>query len=119
MQWKNEIEAHTTGFKIHVFHGSSREKDSEALEAFDVVLTTYSVMESTFRRQHKGFTRKGVILKESSVLHEVEWARVVVGARGSREAHWLTNHQLDEAHNIKERSSNTAKAAFELKYRRL
>lgn len=33
--------------------------------------------------------------------------------------HMLTPGQLDEAHNIKERSTNTAKAAFELeaKYR--
>ncbi|KAG8961769.1 DNA repair protein rad16 [Tulasnella sp. 419] len=38
------------------------------------------------------------MVKEKSPLHSIEWARVV----------------LDEAHNIKERSCNTAKATFEL-----
>ncbi|KAG8902401.1 DNA repair protein rad16 [Tulasnella sp. 403] len=103
MQWKNEIDAHTEGFKVTLFHGSAREKDAAALKSCDVVLTTYSVLESCFRRQHTGFSRKGTLIKEKSVLHAFEWARVV----------------LDEAHNIKERSCNTAKAAFELqaKYR--
>ncbi|KAG6913935.1 hypothetical protein DXG01_003428 [Tephrocybe rancida] len=45
-----------------------------------------------FRKQHSGFKRKGMIVKEKSPLH-----------------------QLDEAHNIKECSINMAKAAFELK----
>lgn len=81
-----------------IFHGGSREKDAKVLAASDVVLTTYAVLESTFRRQQSGFERKGVLMKETSVLHEIEWARVI----------------LDEAHNIKERSTNTAKAAFEL-----
>jgi len=82
------------------------------------VLTTYAVMErytrfkrsssvaysfyfycSCFRKQQLGFKRKGMIIKEKSPLHEIHWNRVI----------------LDEAHNIKERSTNTAKAAFELK----
>ncbi|KAG8888456.1 DNA repair protein rad16 [Tulasnella sp. 332] len=99
MQWRNEIELHTTGFKVMIFHGGSREKDPKVLGSCDVVLTTYAVMESTFRRQESGFQKKNVIMTEKSVLHEIEWARVV----------------LDEAHNIKERATNTAKAAFELK----
>ncbi|KAG5639348.1 hypothetical protein H0H81_004069 [Sphagnurus paluster] len=99
MQWRNEIEAHTDGLKVLVWHGSSRESDTKELQKYDVVLTTYSVMESCFRKQHTGFKRKGMIVKEKSPIHEVHWNRIV----------------LDEAHNIKERSTNTAKAAFELK----
>ncbi|KAG9034356.1 DNA repair protein rad16 [Tulasnella sp. JGI-2019a] len=99
MQWRNEIELHTNGFKVMVYHGGAREKDPKVLGSCDVVLTTYAVLESNFRRQESGFQKKNVIMKEKSVLHEIEWARVV----------------LDEAHNIKERSTNTAKAAFELK----
>jgi DNA repair protein RAD16 len=63
------------------------------------VLTTYAVLESSFRKQQSGFKRKGQIIKEKSPLHQITWARIV----------------LDEAHNIKERATNTAKAAFELK----
>ncbi|TFK22205.1 hypothetical protein FA15DRAFT_714507 [Coprinopsis marcescibilis] len=99
MQWKNEIAAHTDGMKVLVWHGSSRETDIKELVKFDVVLTTYAVLESCFRKQQSGFKRKGLIVKEKSPLHNVSWKRIV----------------LDEAHNIKERSTNTAKAAFELK----
>ncbi|KAG8891409.1 DNA repair protein rad16, partial [Tulasnella sp. 417] len=98
MQWKNEIDLHTKGFKVVLYHGQARTKDIDELSGADVVLTTYAVLESVFRKQHSGFTRKGVILKEKSILHQIHWRRIV----------------LDEAHNIKERSCNTAKAAFEL-----
>ncbi|KIP05822.1 hypothetical protein PHLGIDRAFT_91672 [Phlebiopsis gigantea 11061_1 CR5-6] len=99
MQWRNEIDAHSTGLDVLVWHGAARENNIKALKKFDVVLTTYAVLESCFRKQQSGFKRKGLIVKEKSVLHQVEWNRII----------------LDEAHNIKERSTNTAKAAFELK----
>ncbi|KAG5341019.1 hypothetical protein C0989_012223 [Termitomyces sp. Mn162] len=99
MQWRNEIETHTDGMKVLVWHGASRVTDHNELKKYDVVLTTYAVMESCFRKQHSGFKRKGVIVKEKSPIHQIQWNRIV----------------LDEAHNIKERSTNTAKAAFELK----
>ncbi|KAF9526260.1 SNF2 family N-terminal domain-containing protein [Crepidotus variabilis] len=98
IQWKNEIEAHTDGLKVLVWHGSSRETDMEQLKKFDVILTTYAVLESCFRKQEKGFKRKGFMITEKSPLHQIHWKRVV----------------LDEAHNIKERATNTAKAVFEL-----
>jgi hypothetical protein len=60
---------------------------------------TDAVMESGFRREQKGFQRKGKLLKEDSLIHQIKWHRVI----------------LDEAHNIKDRGSNTAKAAFALK----
>ncbi|KAH9950151.1 SNF2 family N-terminal domain-containing protein [Amylocystis lapponica] len=98
MQWRNEIETHTTGFKVLVWHGSARESDIKELKKYDVVLTTYAVLESCFRKQHSGFKRKGMIIKEKSPLHAIKWNRII----------------LDEAHNIKERATNTAKATFEL-----
>ncbi|KAJ7590563.1 SNF2 family N-terminal domain-containing protein [Mycena floridula] len=99
MQWRNEIEAHTDGLKVLVWHGQGRENDIKELKKYDVVLTTYAVLESSFRKQQNGFKRKGMIVKEKSAVHEIKWNRII----------------LDEAHNIKERSTNTAKAAFELK----
>ncbi|GJJ07738.1 hypothetical protein Clacol_001943 [Clathrus columnatus] len=98
MQWKGEIETHTEDFKVVVWHGASREQNSKELEKYDVVLTTYAVLESCFRKQQSGFKRKDKIVKEKSLLHSIEWKRII----------------LDEAHNIKERSTNTAKATFEL-----
>ncbi|GAA5974681.1 hypothetical protein JCM5350_001246 [Sporobolomyces pararoseus] len=99
IQWKNEIEKFTQGFKVLVFHGQNRISKAKELEKYDVVLTSYAVMESNFRRENKGFTRKGKLMKEDSILHKVKWHRVI----------------LDEAHNIKDRQSNTAKAAFALR----
>ncbi|KAK2462283.1 hypothetical protein APHAL10511_005589 [Amanita phalloides] len=98
MQWKHEVLSHTDGLKVLVWHGASRETSYEELMKYHVVLTTYSVLESCFRKQESGFKRKGVIVKEKSPVHQVNWHRVV----------------LDEAHNIKERATNTAKATFEL-----
>ncbi|KAG2070033.1 hypothetical protein BDR04DRAFT_1143010 [Suillus decipiens] len=98
MQWRNEINAHTEGMNVLVWHGASRVNNPKELEKYDVVLTTYAVMESCFRKQQSGFKRKGLIVKEPSPLHQIKWNRII----------------LDEAHNIKERQTNTAKASFEL-----
>ncbi|EJD52675.1 hypothetical protein AURDEDRAFT_55390 [Auricularia subglabra TFB-10046 SS5] len=99
VQWKNEIEANTKDFKVLLWHGQNREQDMKELKKYDVVITTYAVLESAYRKEVDGFKRKGNIMKQKSALHSFEWSRII----------------LDEAHNIKERSTNTAKAAFALK----
>ncbi|CAK5264719.1 unnamed protein product [Mycena citricolor] len=77
MQWKNEISAHTDGLRVLVWHGAGRESKVSELEKFDVVLTTYSVLESCFRKQELGFKRKGHIVKERSPLHAAKWDRII------------------------------------------
>ncbi|KAI8067772.1 SNF2 family N-terminal domain-containing protein [Gongronella butleri] len=100
IQWSNEIEKFTVNnVKVHLYHGAKRASTRAELESYDIVITTYSVLESAFRRQEGGFTRNGKKKKERSLLHNIKWHRIV----------------LDEAHNIKDRSSNTARAAFNLK----
>ncbi|KAJ1949105.1 DNA repair protein rad16, partial [Linderina pennispora] len=107
MQWKSEIEAATDDLSVFMYYGTDRQKladengdlNPSELVKYDVVLTTYAVVESSFRRERYGFRRHGNLLHEDSVLHKVDWHRIV----------------LDEAHNIKDRSSNSARAAFELK----
>lgn len=108
MQWKHEVLSHTDGLKVLVWHGPYRETNHTELAKYDVVLTTYSVLESCFRKQETGFKRKREtargksaeyqIIKEKSPVHQIKWHRII----------------LDEAHNIKERVTNTAKATFEL-----
>ena len=83
-------------FSVHVYHGQAR--SSHEFQTDDIILTTYSVVESDFRRQQYGFKRGGVLMKEESPLHSVYWGRII----------------LDEAHAIKDRSSNTARAVFNL-----
>ncbi|TXT13317.1 hypothetical protein VHUM_00684 [Vanrija humicola] len=97
MQWKHEIETHAEGFTTCLYHGSQRVKASE-LQKYDVVLTSYGTLEAAFRRQQRGFKKNNLLIKEKSPLHSFKWFRVV----------------LDEAHNIKERTTNAAKAAFAL-----
>lgn len=86
VQWKNEIEKHTNNaLSVIVYHGANRELDVEKLAEADVIMTTYSVLESMYRKQTTGFKRKDGIYKEDSALHKMKFHRVV----------------LDEAHNIK------------------
>ncbi|KAK9458619.1 SNF2 family N-terminal domain-containing protein [Lipomyces oligophaga] len=99
MQWKSEIETNSGGkLSTYVYHGASRLEDPKKLKQVDVILTSYSVLESVYRKEHSGFRRADGIFKAKSVLHSIKYHRVI----------------LDEAHNIKDRQSNTAKAAFAL-----
>ncbi|KAJ3112097.1 DNA repair protein rad16 [Physocladia obscura] len=101
MQWLAELRERVTQnfLKICVFHGTNRETSQKNLELYDVVLSTYAILESLYRKQQSGFKRKGALVKESSILHNISWGRVI----------------LDEAHSIKDRSSSTARAVFNLK----
>ncbi|CCH62438.1 hypothetical protein TBLA_0H01510 [Henningerozyma blattae CBS 6284] len=99
MQWKNEIDQHTNGMlTTYVYHGGNRTSDMHSLKDYNVILTTYAVLESVYRKQTYGFRRKTGLVKENSVLHHLPFHRVI----------------LDEAHNIKDRTSNTAKAVNSL-----
>lgn len=100
MQWKSEIEKHAGGrLKVYLFHGANRAKTLEELEGYDVILTSYAVVESSYRKERYGFSRHKRKVREKSLLHTKKFYRVV----------------LDEAHNIKDRTSSTAKAADNLR----
>ncbi|KAF9278710.1 DNA repair protein rad16 [Mortierella alpina] len=98
VQWRNEITDHAPSLKVLIYHGPNRTESMKELMSHDVVLTTYSIIESGYRKQKYGFKRKGMTVKEDSLLHRIKWHRII----------------LDEAHNIKERSCNTARSAFGL-----
>ncbi|KAJ1970301.1 DNA repair protein rad16 [Dispira parvispora] len=98
LQWYKEITTHAAGLRPVLFHGTKRPTSMEELESYDVVLTSYSLVEGYFRREKYGARKKGEMVKTPSLLHAVQWHRVV----------------LDEAHCIKDRSCNTARAAFAL-----
>ena len=100
MQWKNEINLYTNNaLKILIYHGQNREISAAEMKKYDIVLTTYNLIESVWRKQQSGFKRAVGLVKETSLLHSIEFHRIV----------------LDEAHNIKDRSTNTARAVFNLK----
>ncbi|KAI0112636.1 SNF2 family N-terminal domain-containing protein [Hypoxylon sp. NC0597] len=102
MQWAQEIESYTDGkVKTLVFHGTnSKAKNASAkeLRKFNVIMMSYNTLESMYRKQEKGFTRKEGTYKEKSAIHQIKFHRVI----------------LDEAHCIKSRQTMTAKACFAL-----
>lgn len=103
MQWRNEIEQHTGGkLSMLIFHGSNRTTSKEEIMKYDVVLTTYALLGSVYRKQESGFKRKAGLVKEESLLHQIHFHRVV----------------LDEAHNIKDRNAITSKAVYNLQTNR-
>lgn len=99
MQWKSEISLYTNNaLSILIYHGTNRETSVKKLKEYDIVLTTYNLLESVWRKQQSGFKRKDGVVKEKSILHTIKFHRIV----------------LDEAHNIKDRSCGTARAVFNL-----
>ncbi|KAK2048539.1 SNF2 family domain-containing protein [Colletotrichum somersetense] len=103
MQWQSEIASYTDGtLKTFVYHGSlakAKNVSLKELKKFDVIMMSYNSLESMYRKQEKGFTRKDGIYKERSLIHQIEFHRII----------------LDEAHSIKTRTTMTAKACFALK----
>jgi DNA repair protein RAD16 len=89
MQWQQEIAAYTDGtLKTFVFHGTNAQTKGvtvEELMKYNVILMSYNSLESMYRKQEKGFRRKNGLHKEQSVIHQIQFHRVI----------------LDEAHNIK------------------
>lgn len=99
-QWKFEIEKYTknNALSILIYYGNNRTKDPEDFKKYDVVITSYNIIEVEYRKQQKGMKRNGNVVKTPSILHSVHWNRVV----------------LDEGHSIKTRTSSTAYAVFAL-----
>jgi DNA repair protein RAD16 len=89
MQWQQEIADYTDGtLKTFVFHGTNAQTKGvtvKELMKYNVILMSYNSLESMYRKQEKGFKRKNGIHKELSVIHQIQFHRVI----------------LDEAHNIK------------------
>ncbi|CDY53386.1 BnaAnng12340D [Brassica napus] len=94
-QWLSEIDRFTSpgSTKVLVYHGAKREKNAQELKKYDFVLTTYSTVENEFRKCMMSPKEQ-----KKSLLHSITWNRII----------------LDEAHYIKERRSNTARAVFAL-----
>ena len=102
MQWQNEIKEYTDGkLKVLVYHNTNpkvktlKKKD---LQTYDVIMISYSGLESIYRKESKGWKRDDGIVKEDSLIHAIKYHRLI----------------LDEAHNIKSRTAGVAKACFAL-----
>ncbi|KAG9768862.1 DNA repair protein RAD16 [Exophiala dermatitidis] len=104
MQWQAEIKDYTSGkLNVLVYHISANPKckhlSVKDLKKYDVIMVSYSGLESMFRKENKGWNRNDGIVKEDSVLHAIKYHRII----------------LDEAHSIKQRTTSVSKACFALK----
>ncbi|KIX07069.1 uncharacterized protein Z518_05046 [Rhinocladiella mackenziei CBS 650.93] len=104
MQWQAEINDYTSGkLKVLVYHVSANPKckllTTKDLKKYDVIMVSYSGLESMYRKEHKGWNRNDGVVKEDSVLHSITYHRLI----------------LDEAHSIKQRTTSVAKSCFALK----
>ncbi|KAK2782334.1 DNA repair protein rad16 [Onygenales sp. PD_12] len=103
MQWQSEIEQYTDGkLKVLVHHGSNskvKTLTAKQLKSYDVIMISYSGLESMHRKEVKGWKRNDGIVKEDSLIHSLHFHRLI----------------LDEAHSIKQRTTSVARACFALK----
>lgn len=103
MQWQSEIESYTDGkLSVLVYHISANPKCKNMtikdLKKYNVIMVSYSSLESMYRKESKGWNRNDGIVKEDSVLHAIHYHRII----------------LDEAHSIKTRTTGVARACFAL-----
>lgn len=103
MQWSQEIGEYTDGkLKVLVYHGTnakSKNMTVSELKKYDVIMISYNSLESLHRKEIKGWSRGGDLVKEASPIHALTYHRLI----------------LDEAHSIKTRTTQVAKACFALK----
>ncbi|TVY15735.1 putative SWI/SNF-related matrix-associated actin-dependent regulator of chromatin subfamily A member 3-like 1 [Lachnellula arida] len=91
--WEDQIKQHIVPgtLKYYIYHGSNRIKDVNKLAEYDLVITTYGSVASELG--HRGKQKAGIY-----PLEEMNWFRIV----------------LDEAHMIREQSTQQSKAICRL-----
>ena len=103
MQWSSEIATYTDGkLKVLIHHNTDpkvKKLTTKDLKKYDVIMISYSGLESMYRKESKGWKRDDGLVKENSRIHAIHYHRLI----------------LDEAHNIKTRTTSVAKACFALK----
>ncbi|KAL6233886.1 hypothetical protein BDW75DRAFT_179969 [Aspergillus navahoensis] len=103
MQWQSEIQEYTDGkLKVLIYHNTNTKVKGlkkRDLEKYDVIMISYSGLESIHRKEWKGWNRNDGIVKEDSLIHSIHFHRLI----------------LDEAHSIKQRTTGVARACFALK----
>lgn len=100
MQWMNELQTHVVGnFLRTVAHYGHSRGDEKSIcgNVADVVITTYGVLASEFGGDSKG--KGNTEAAVGGPIFKVNWRRVI----------------LDEAHVIRSRVTNWAKAAYSIK----
>ncbi|BGP49538.1 hypothetical protein JCM10450v2_005430 [Rhodotorula kratochvilovae] len=121
-QWKSEIAKHTDGrLRVLIHHGASRTSEGRKLAKYDVVITSYPTLSSEWVDPNPKKAKKGKRGGDDSDLDEMG----KLGKKGSRVAkedygalfdleHGFYRIILDEAHQIKNRTTKMQKACVAL-----
>eukprot|EP00172_Hildenbrandia_rubra_P002085 Plantae.Rhodophyta-Hildenbrandia_rubra.ctg2743.p1 GENE.Plantae.Rhodophyta-Hildenbrandia_rubra.ctg2743~~Plantae.Rhodophyta-Hildenbrandia_rubra.ctg2743.p1 ORF type:complete len:1201 (-),score=257.99 Plantae.Rhodophyta-Hildenbrandia_rubra.ctg2743:2601-6203(-) len=113
-QWKEELQKHLRAQDqphIYIYHGKTKTQDIEELQAYDVVITTYSTLAMQYPKVNKKDPRYDACkeakaelpTRAAGAMYKMTWFRVI----------------LDEAQYIKNRYTENFQAVHQLKaYRR-
>ena len=103
VQWSSEIASYTDGkLRVLIHHNTDpkvKKLTDKELRKFDVIMISYSGLESIYRKENKGWKRGDELVKANSRIHAIKYHRLI----------------LDEAHSIKQRTTGVAQACFALK----
>ncbi|EMD37109.1 hypothetical protein CERSUDRAFT_155596 [Gelatoporia subvermispora B] len=123
-QWASEIKKIAIGLKVIEHHGSSRTSDPAALERAHVVITSYNTVASEYgayteSAKDEGTKTKSKKAADSDDSDSIRIARTVRKRAPAKKKDALFRVKwwrivLDEAHNIKNRSTKSAQACFKL-----
>ncbi|KAI8075300.1 SNF2 family N-terminal domain-containing protein [Gongronella butleri] len=101
-QWSSKIEKlAVNNVKVHLYQGANRASTRAELESYDIVITTYKALESAYSKStvgHVSVYAQVDIEKPPSILHKIEWHRVI----------------LDEGNHIHDHLGMPARATFAL-----
>ncbi|KAG8961732.1 hypothetical protein FRC00_011446 [Tulasnella sp. 408] len=139
-QWEAEIKKMAPGLRVLAHHGASRSKDGARLAQFDVVMTSYQTLSAEWKNHDgtsnkddaaaKGKSKSKVVESDESEESEDDFVAAAKRLKAKKvkaapkkpaalfERPWL-RVVLDEAHTIKGRTTQGAKACYALqaKYR--
>ena len=93
-QWRDEI-GKFSHMSVVLYYGNERKANAASLTSYDVVITSYGTLTAEAKQHFKN--------KQPSLLLSIHWWRII----------------LDEAHIIRNRTTETAKAVFQLRSDRL
>ena len=103
IQWSSEIAQYTEGrLKVFMCHNTNplvKKLTVNELKKYDVIMISYSSLESIYRKESKGWKRDDGLVKANSCIHALHYHRLI----------------LDEAHNIKSKETGVATACYALK----
>jgi SNF2 family DNA or RNA helicase len=126
-QWAAEISAKVEEdtLRVLVHHGANRTKDPKKLERYDVVITTYDVVGSEWVAPPKPPKKKKAVLEESKKegsdsADESDGNTAIKKTKKPKQLGplFVANFHrivLDEAHTIKNKNTEKARACCELK----